>query len=127
MSVWTHINAQIRIDHIRPIMGEMDFSFLGEIITFETEGHWDTILPLGSEGSLEYKITKNPELSHMAAYVVSFFGDLRDYEDVKEIMEYFTKICEGKMIRNGVVEIEVSNTDEVFVYKWVENEFIRMQ
>ena len=49
--------------------------------------------------------------------VVVFYGDLRDYDDASEIIEYFNKITNGKMIRNGVLEIEVE-FKETLVYRY---------
>jgi len=103
MSIWTHVNSSIRFDHMHGLQDKFDF---GRIINYDTEGNWDTIVPCGSEGSLEISIWENPDKSCMAAYTVNIFGDLRDYENDKEIINYFNSIVKGKMIRSGFFSIE---------------------
>lgn len=74
-------------------------------------------LPEGSEGPLHTTIWTNPNESHMAAYTISIFGDLRDYDDSREIMHFFTEYCKGKMIRSGIVEIDIEY-HETLVYRY---------
>ena len=114
MSQWTHVNASIRFDGLLG-MGLPTENDLDAICTYED---WkDTDMPCGSEGGLQYSIVRNPDTSCMAAMVVVFYGDLRDYDDASEIIEYFNKITNGKMIRNGVLEIEVE-FKETLIYRY---------
>ena len=112
MSQWTHVTALIRYDAVLAMMGEpITKEELGEISTFENPID-DTIIPCGSEGSLEYEILKTGGDSSLACRAVAFWGDLRDFgkneiEDVKSILDYLDKITKDKMIRSGVVEITV--------------------
>lgn len=113
MSQWTHVNASIRFDGLLG-MGLPTKAELGEVCRYEDEdiSSWDdSILPCGSEGSIDYKIVRNPNTNSMAAMVVVFFGDLRDYSDSTGILEYFKRITEGKMIRSGILEIEVESSE----------------
>jgi hypothetical protein len=117
MSQWTHVNASIRYDGIPalgiPIITEKE---LGEISTWENDVE-DTILPCGSEGSLEYKLIKTGTENALACRAVIFYGDLRDYSDVDEILAYFESITSGKMIRSGILEIAVEYQD-VMIYRF---------
>lgn len=119
MSQWTHVNASIRFDavlgHGMPTEKE-----LGKICRFTDAdtSHWsDSDLPCGSEGSIEYKIIKNPDDNHIAAAVVVFYGDLRDYDNVDEILAYFNRIVgTQKLIRSGILEIDVE-FDRSLIYR----------
>lgn len=119
MSQWTHINASIRFDGIMNL-GLPTEKELGKICRWEDEdtSHWENPdLPCGSEGSINYKIIKNPNTHSIAAMVVVFYGDLRDYSDVDEILKYFERITKGKAIRSGVLEIDVEFKDTI-VYRF---------
>jgi len=128
MSQWTHVNASIRFDGIMN-MGLPTEKELGKVCRWEDEdtSHWDNAdLPCGSEGSIDYKIIKNPDESCMAAMVVVFFGDLRDYDSADEILKYFERIVKGKMIRSGVIEIDVEFKDTlVYRYDSENNEWVK--
>ena len=103
MSNWTHVAGVIRLDAIR--IGDIpdpDFDLLfGKECLFEspyevwedTEAHPEKYLPMGSEGSLQKNVWINPEKSHIAAYTVSIFGDLRDHDSAQEIVDWFKEIC----------------------------------
>ena len=118
MSQWTHVNASIRFDGFSfmkdTMISEKD---LGQIINYDYDGEWDTKLPLGSEGSIEYTIVTTGSASSVANRAVVFTGDLRDYDDWEFILNYFNSIVEGRMIRSGVLEIDVEGQDSmVFAY-----------
>ena len=109
MSQWTHVNASIRFDGIMG-MGQPTEKDLGQMCKWEDEdtSHWETSkLPCGSEGSIEYEIIKTGGENSVASMVVNFTGDLRDYEDTTEIITYFNDIVKDKMIRSGIIEINV--------------------
>lgn len=115
MSQWSHVNAIIRFDSLMGI-GAPTESELGEISTWEhpVDG---TTLPCGSEGSLRYNIWRSPDTNSVASHTVGFWGDLRSYSDVDEILEYFTKITAGKMIRSGILEIDVEG-ERCSIYRY---------
>ena len=46
-------------------------------------------MPVGSEGTLHKTVWENPHDNHMAKYTVSIWGDLRDYDDPNEVLEWF--------------------------------------
>lgn len=100
MSQWTHVNASIRFDGV-PSMN------------LPTE----SVLPCGSEGSIDYTIVGDPVENNMAAMVVVFWGDLRDYDDADEILKYFKSVTAGRMIRSGILEIDVEYK-KTLVYRY---------
>jgi hypothetical protein len=127
MSVWTHVAAIIRYDAIR-IQGMPDtMPELGNICDYDSSSEdWDKCnIPCGSEGSLQYHKWTNPHPTSLAAYSVMFWGDLRDYDNATEILEYFKKITSPPaIIRQGVLVIGIEGKDEVVYHylldKWIE-------
>lgn len=119
MSQWTHVCGCIRVDALRVVMADDNHvetikKALGRVITFEdlleaarANRNTTTIIPCGSEGSLRYEIMENPNPSDISAYVVSIWGDLRDYDDDKAIEEWFNRACDQLWIRQAVLAIEV--------------------
>lgn len=129
MSKWTHVSGVIRID---------DFSFIscrkrntsktvekiiGPMCLFEK---WNkhSKLPTGSEGSIEYKVIQNKDESSLARFTVVFYGDLRDYDDLKEIKQWFIKLREeieathNEMIyRDAILKAWVESTDKPLIIK----------
>lgn len=129
MSVWTHVAGIIRIDDIR--LGDTlpDFDkLIGKECQWESPMEiWDDInenpqdyLPMGSEGSLEKSIWINPDKSCMSSYTVSIFGDLRDYEDSENIIEWFknkiNEINEIKWVRQAIIISETEGKKPLFWY-----------
>lgn len=72
-------------------------------------------VPEGSEGALDYYTWINPEKSNAAAYTSMIWGDLRDYDSVDEVLAYLNRVTSGKIVRQGVAEIEVEYRDPVVV------------
>jgi hypothetical protein len=99
-------------------MGAPTDAELGEMCKWEDEdsSHWDTsIVPCGSEGSLEYTKVKTGGENSLASLVVVFTGDLRDYDNVDEIKNYFNDLVKDKMIRSGILEIDVEWNDTLIL------------
>ena len=102
MSNWSHAVGVIRIDAFR-LSGEIpDFdTLIGKECLFSSpESVWDDMdknpkayLPMGSEGSLQKSIWVNPDISHMAAYTITIFGDLRDHHDPDDLIIWFKDKC----------------------------------
>ena len=117
MSVWTHVAGLIRIDVLRfedinyiPIIEESLKKTFGEVFGFNDE--WpdeETIknskIPWGSEGTLKYIITENPYKSSMAAFDVIIKGDLRDYDDLDYIIEWFKNGLKDFSVRQAVITV----------------------
>ena len=125
MSQWTHVNAAIRFDGVLG-MGLPTQKELGKICKWEDEdtSHWDNPeLPCGSEGSIEYTIVKTGSENSMACMAVIFTGDLRHYDNAEEILEYFKRITSGKMVRSGILEIDIEFQDTI-IYQFDNNDEI---
>lgn len=112
MSNWTHVAGIIRVDCFRGWSAEPDFNkIFGKEIRFRSSfeewddyhEHPDAYLPAGSEGSLTINVWTNPDESHVAAYVVSIFGDLRDHDSPDEIIEWFKDKCSKLNVRNACI------------------------
>lgn len=121
MSQWTRVCGCIRVDAIRGIIGDTPETLrikLGKIVRYEDEDY-ETTLPCGSEGSIQYDIIVNPDKEDLAAYVVPIWGDLRSYSNVEEIKNWFNGVCDSiGMIRDAVISIDVEfGTQEVVRYK----------
>ena len=125
MSNWTHVAGIIRMDLFDPYENSnIDFDeLLGKEIRFgDPIEEWNDVdknpnkyLPMGSEGSLTKSIWENPDISCIAKYTISIFGDLRDHDDPNKVIEWFKKICTkiddtdetiGGSIRNATITVE---------------------
>ena len=125
MSIWTSVAAGIRVDHLRLnglTGGKPIKDIIGEPCLVEK---WNdkTTIPCGSEGSLEYIINENEDIRFIPAYVVTIYGDLRDYEDVDAIYDWLYNLCKqiektGYMsIRMAVGRIECYDKARTFTYE----------
>lgn len=122
MSNWTHVSGIIRVDSFRLDPLEPDFweKTIGKEcrwdspkeVWYEASDHGERFMPMGSEGSLHMEVWENPDESHVDAYTVSIFGDLRDHDDgpyEAKVIEWFHKACdrieEVFCVRNAVIEV----------------------
>lgn len=129
MSIWTHVAGVIRIDDFRlddrtnaQIKRELTNLIGKELSFYDSERKWndqerhpEKYLPCGSEGSLELSIWINPKKNSLAAYTVTVFGDLRDYDSANEIILWFKKkineIREHYMVRQATITAETECID----------------
>ena len=107
MSIWTHVNASFRIDSIGKISDKYIYDIFGKPLTYEdlTNHKYnkdEKYLPMGSEGSLNINIWKNPDENAIASTTVSIFGDLRDYIDIDSIEKWFYDCCDSFIIRQAI-------------------------
>lgn len=124
MSTWTHIAAVIRIDALKGLFGPQSKDdirkVLGPIARFDgPEEDWDACtLPCGSEGSLEYDIWENEDAHCVAAFTVSVFGDLRDYDETESIKNWFDSLCSRFFVRQAVCLAETEGCEaRIFQYQ----------
>ena len=119
MSQWTHVNGNIRFDAMVGLIPNQDRAaiekVMGKTCRFDDERAISEActVPCGREGSIQYEIYQSPDPHELAAYSVSIFGDLRDYNNLDEIKKWFEKIITTWAgIRSAVlvVEIEYSKT-----------------
>ena len=120
MSNWTHVAGIIRVDSFRWEPLEPDFweKTIGKECRYDSPkevwdeafDHGERFMPMGSEGSLHMEVWENPDQSHVDAYTVSIFGDLRDRDDPDDVIEWFYKVCdrieEVFCVRNAVIEVQ---------------------
>lgn len=123
MSKWTHVNGIIRIDALRMLGSEKPINI--GTPSFWGDSHRAKNIPEGSEGSLNAEIWENSSESSLAAYTVSIFGDLRDYSDLDEIVEYLNQITDGQMIRSGVCSISVEY-EFTYVYHFTDDKWVQI-
>ena len=126
MSIWTHVNGNIRLDEfdyrnveiIKFILGKMntyDPGLSGLPIEDFSNNDKDILLPCGSEGSLKYNVLSNKDLNSLEAHSISIWGDLRDYDDkdvIEKLIPWFSNLlnCFIKnrlFIRNACLEVEI--------------------
>jgi hypothetical protein len=107
MSQWTHVAGVIRFDGIVSL--GMPAPDLGKTVSYDDPEHkWsDCNVPKGSEGSLEHSLHTSSSESSLARWVATIWGDLRSYDDADEIIAYFKRITEGRMVRGGNFTINV--------------------
>lgn len=122
MSVWTHITGNIRIDGLPGLSPlhtvEAVKAIFGNTCSFDDdEAVRDACtVPCGSEGSLQYEVI---EYSDGLPWVtVAVWGDLRDYDYIAEIKQWFERILcgEGLIIRQAVLSVSVENGREIIYY-----------
>ena len=118
MSNWTHVAGVIRVDGLRcldDVLGEPNFDeIIGKECLWDSptevwhdaDDNPDKYLPMGSEGSLQKSIWINPDKQSMDSYTISIFGDLRDHDNVKEIIDWFKEKCKKLWVRNAVITVE---------------------
>ena len=116
MSNWTHVAGVIRVDSFRDLVSEsLDFDeLIGRECLFsspvelwdECYAHPERFLPMGSEGTLRKTVWDNPNKNHVAAYTVTIFGDLRDHDDPKKIIDWFKEKCSHLCVRNALITAE---------------------
>ena len=129
MSVWTHVAGAIRIDGCISV-DEISYvrifeEIFGKILKYDSPSsmweeagfHKDRFTPYGSEGGIEYHVYVNPDGFSMAKYAVLIIGDLRDYSNTEEIVEWFNKILYGHdlLIRDAVLSIDVEGIERKVV------------
>lgn len=121
MSLWTHVSAIARVDSF----GEIDFEKeFGKEVHFDSdentwrdaEEHPEKYLPLGSEGSLNMSVWETSEENNLARYTVSIFGDLRNYYEYNNLINWFKNKLENMMIRQASITVELEFDKS---YSWV--------
>lgn len=147
MSQWTHVGGVIRIDGIPSLAGlnqEQEKAeiqkMLGNTCSYDDdESKWDACnVPCGSEGSLQhsYSFVGHDDVgkgfiasSSLTRSAIGIWGDLRDYDDEQEIINWFKGILakfqpnhpENKglfSIREALLSIEVEGRNKKTVCVW---------
>lgn len=114
MSLWTHMSGTLRLDSLKfekeDTMNKSDFNKIFIVSTWEKWNRKCNV-PCGSEGSIEYSLWINPNISQVPSYQLSFRGDLRDFSDTQAILDWWKSIPEllkklpkHVWIREGIME-----------------------
>lgn len=127
MSTWTHVSGVIRINdlsfitHDKRNTSKTVEKIIGPMCLFD-KWNKNTKLPTGSEGSIEYKVIQNKNESSIARFTVVFWGDLRDYDDLDEIQQWFIQLKKDieddkhvMLYRDAVLKAYVECTNESLV------------
>jgi len=114
MSVWTHVAGVIRVDCLRCLGKKPDFNkiFVSELWNEDTFGACN--MPMGSEGSLDFRVIENPNRDSLAAYTVVIFGDLRDFSvaNIPEIEDWWNKVLDQcGCVRQAILQIQPEDGD----------------
>ena len=131
MSTWTHVAATVRIDDLRfsddqtipdwdEIFGKECLFHSPSEVWDDCEKHPEKYLPCGSEGTLQKTAWINPDSHMVAAYTVTIFGDLRDYDSPDKIIEWFKeKVDPSKIgIRQAVITATNGYETKTWAYEW---------
>lgn len=144
MSQWTHVAGIIRVDGVGNLIGLTHEDekgrleeLLGHTANYDSPREdWDKCnVPCGSEGSIQYKVEMTGKPDDVVRGHVSICGDLRDYENVKEIENWFRGVLEKIhdvkgasaqrypfIIRDAVMSIDVEFSGRRLILIWGEKE-----
>ena len=142
VSIWTHVVAVFRIDDLRiqsndisledetkELLVRFDEIFGKECLWESSSEIWsdceenpEKYLPCGSEGTLHKVVYINPDRSDITAYVVTVYGDLRDYEELDPVLEWFKQCCNNKYlaIRQACIMATNGLETKTLVTQWGE-------
>ena len=136
MSTWTHVAAVFRIDSLREdirgpringrhrpdwdrVTGRAIYDGDERLVNDSYEQrryqrdwadyheHPEQFMPTGSEGSLQRLVWENPDGHAAAQYVITVFGDLRDYSDLGAVRKWFEDVCKRCNVRQATCTCEV--------------------
>ena len=130
MSVWTHIIGSIYIDTMA-FLGKNFEKVLkekfGRTVSFsDSQRKWNRCnVPRGSEGSIQYKIIRGGESGTSYSggekeavdyrWIVTIWGDLRDYDTPKEIIQWIEQATKGLFVREGIIKLYVEGQDHIIL------------
>lgn len=140
MSEWLHITGNIRIItqdiHSKNEMKKLTRE-IGKKIGF-VKTYWSnlpkTILPTGSEGSLEWSLTddtqfmpKRENVSALQNISLTLHGDLRDVSDTEELEQWLQKYVTGPnlLIDFGVVSAKLDSKDVIYNYTCIDGVWLK--
>lgn len=108
MSMWTYVtgNARVYAKHNESILTReiRVVNALGYITSFTDQHKPHPILPYGSEGSLRYIIDREDDMFNL-----TIFGDLRDYNDLDEIEQWFRQALSNLRVLQAALTVQVGD------------------
>ena len=116
MSMWTHVAAVARIDSFvenddfSPVFGRECLAGDSREVWNEAQEHPERFLPMGSEGTLQMSVWINPQRNCLARYVVTVFGDLRDYQDGMGVIEWFKEKLKPLWVRQATITVDIGTS-----------------
>lgn len=117
MSTWTHVVGCIRLDGLPRLLPEFTVGQIEDAIGPECRfDKWNdaSTLPRGSEGSLQYRVIEYDTGALCVA--VPFWGDLRDYGDLRELEIWFrTTLKKFKLVRDAVMTAYVEGGKSIIL------------
>lgn len=108
MSFWTHVNGSVRVDNFVDRALFKTCSFDG---TVEEQDACN--VPEGSECSLDVQVWNSIERYRLMS-TINFFGDLRNYYNYQDIVDWITGVINDHkwFVRDGVITCNES----VYIY-----------
>ncbi len=100
MSIWTHVTGVIRLEtglklddnDIENLIRKRILYRAPQELKDEYKEHPERFMPKGSTGSLNFHVYNHENKYELTSCIISIFGDLEDYSDTDEIIEWF-KSC----------------------------------
>lgn len=97
MSIWTHVTGIIRLEtglkldnnDIENLIGKRILYRAPQELKDEYKEHPERFMPKGSTGSLNFNIYNNENKYELTSCIISIFGDLENYSNTDEIIEWF--------------------------------------
>jgi len=141
MSQWTHVAGVVRVDGMGMVLGMTPIDeeqaiekVMGKTVSYDSpKEEWDKCtVPCGSEGSLQYKVDIHGTRSSLYRGTVTIWGDLRDYDNVNELVSWFKKVI-GSFniskdfpfgIRDAVMSIDVEGSSNRVICYWNDKELM---
>jgi hypothetical protein len=124
MSQWTHVAGVVRLDALRLDDGYKRPQLGREIHWGETEyarPNDEFSVPEGSEGCLYVACHEDPDRKSLSSYTITVFGDLRDYDNEQEVVDYFNKLANPGIsvgyVRQAIFTVDVEGRSEA-VYRF---------
>ena len=99
-------------------MPQPDFKKISVKELWDEKDEGECNMPSGSEGSLDYRIIRNPNPDAMSAYTVLIFGNLRSFgkDDRNKIEEWWNRVLEDcSMIRQAVLQVIFEDSEEPLI------------
>lgn len=97
MSIWTHVTGVIRLETGLKLDDNAIENLIGKRILYkapkelkdEYKEHPERFMPKGSTDSLNFHVYNHENKYELPSCIISIFGDLEDYSDTDEIIEWF--------------------------------------
>jgi hypothetical protein len=79
-------------------------------------------IPTGFEGPIKYAIVENSDKQNLDRYAVTIWGDLRNYDNVEEIFDWFADITLDYVVRSATLLVEVEGETDAHQFTYDYND-----